>query len=111
MSKSSKDGKVEMVIGHEDGKVFQRFKKRMEVILYEPQNAIDVARAITDHAFEARDGVKPVGDTLKAELVERHRRTLTTRLGVIMNSQRDNKVVSNAKLAQQLVDVVLHEIF
>lgn len=108
---SKHNGKVEMVIGHEGGKVFQRFKKRMEVVLYDPENAIDVARAITDHAFECRDGVKPVGDTLKAELIERHRKTLTTRISLILNSTRENRTVSNLKLAQQLVEICLAEIF
>lgn len=100
-----------MLIYHENGMVVQRFKRRMDEIRYEPENAIDVARAMTDNAFEARDGVKPVGDTLKAELIERHRKTLQTRVALILNSKREDRTVSNLKLAQQLVDVCLSEIF
>lgn len=108
---SRSDGKVEMVIGHENGQVFMRLKKRMDLILFDPQNAIDVAGAMADHAFESRDGVKPVGGALKAELVERHRKTLQTRIALILNSTRENKVVTNQKLAQQIVDACLAEIF
>lgn len=103
-------GNVEMIIMHENGKVIQRFKHAVEYVEYEPQNCIDVAMAMTDAAFEARDGLKPVGETLKAELVERHRKTLTNRLTMMLATLRHGDK-TDSKLAQMLVDTVLKEVF
>lgn len=104
-------GSVEMVIDQQDGKVVQRFKRPMEVVVYEPNNAIDVAMAMTDAAFAARDGVKPVGSTLKAELVERHRVTLTTRVALMLGSLRGDKLKSDGQVAQAVVEAMLREVF
>lgn len=105
------DGNVEMIIDHRDGRVIQRFKQPMEEVIYEPENAIDVARAITDAAFIARDGLKAVGDTLKAELVERHRMTLTRRVALVLGTARGDKRRSDGNLAQEIVEICLKEIF
>lgn len=102
------DGMVEMVIAAEDGKVIQRFKTPMQIVKYEPQNAIDVAMAMTDAAFEVRDGVKPAGETLKAELVDRHRTTLTQRIAIMMPQLRK---MTDGKAAKTMVETVLKEIF
>jgi hypothetical protein len=75
------------------------------------QLAINVALQLVDLIYEARGDMKPVGGAAKHELIERHRRTLTRRLEVTLNSLREKKTTSNAKLAQSLMDVVLHEIF
>lgn len=104
------DGNVEMVIDRRDGKVIQRFKHPMAEVIYEPQNAIDVAMAMTDAAFEARDGVKPVGDTLKAELVERHRMTLTNRIALMLGTMR-RSTKTDGQVAQAVVEAALKEIF
>lgn len=105
------DGNVEMIIDKRDGKVIQRFNRPMEEVVYEPQNAIDVACAMTDAAFEARDGVKPAGETLKSELIERHRMLLTQRFTLVIGSMRCDNKKSNGKMAQELVDIALKEIF
>ena len=107
----SNEHAMEMVIGHENGMVVQKFKGAVDRVDYEPENAISVAEALTSNAFEARDGMKPVGDTLKAELVERHRKKLYNRLGLVLNSTRENRTISNSNLARQLVDICLSEIF
>jgi len=102
---------VEMIIDKREGMVIQRFKHPVEEVVYEPQNAIDVARAITDAAFEARDGMKPVGDTLKAELVERHRFTLTNRLALMLGTLRRDNKKTDGQVAQAMVEACLKEIF
>ena len=102
---------IEMMVGHEDGKVVVIFKDPVARIEFEPQNCIDVARCMTDHAFEARDGVKPVGDTLKAELVERHRMTLTQRLSLMLSTMRRDNMVTDGVMAQRMVEACLKEIF
>jgi hypothetical protein len=75
------------------------------------QTAIAVAMALIDGIYEMRSDLKPAGGAVKHELIERHRRTLTKRLEVIMNSQREKKTVSNHLLAKELVDVMLREVF
>jgi hypothetical protein len=49
-------------------------------------NVIEMAMAIIDAAYEMRGDLKPAGGAVKHELIERHRKTLTQRLTVVMNS-------------------------
>lgn len=102
---------VEMIVGQENGKVFLRFQRPMEVVIFDPQNMIDVATAMTDAAFEARDGIKPVGDTLKSELIERHRITLTHRFAHMISAMRGDKKRSDGQMAKELIEAALKEIF
>jgi hypothetical protein len=71
---------------------------------------IDMCMAIMDYAYEARGDLKPAGGAVKHELIERHRRTLTQRLAVVMNSTREKRTISNKSLARQLVDIMLKEV-
>jgi hypothetical protein len=75
------------------------------------QPVLDLCMAVMDSVYEACGHLKPAGGAAKHELVERHRRTLTRRLGVVLNSMREKKAVSNGKLAKEVVDICLHEIF
>lgn len=72
---------------------------------------IEMALALVDAAYETRADLKPAGGAVKHELVERHRRTLTRRLEVIMNSTREKRTTSNHQLAKELVEVMLKEVF
>lgn len=108
---SEKDKGVEMVVGQEKGHVILKLKEPVDLIEFEPQNAIDVAMAMTDAAFECRDGVKPAGETLKAELIERHRVTLTNRFTMMINTMRMDIKRPDGKMAQELVEAALKEIF
>ena len=105
------DNRFQMAIGQENGLVVQRFQEALEEVRYDPDSAITIAEALTRAAFEARDGVMPVSDALKSDLVERHRATLYRRLEIILNSERDDRLITNGKLARQLVDVCLSEVF
>ena len=102
---------VEMAIGPDSGKVIVKFKAPVDLVEFEPDNAIAVAEAMTKAAFESRDGVKPVGDALKAEIVERHRKTLYRRLEIVLNSKREDRLFTNQQLARELVDICLKEVF
>jgi len=77
----------------------------------DPRECLDISEAMATAAFTAREELKPVGPALKAELVERHRMKLTQRLALVLNSTRENKKVSNGKLAQELVEIMLKEVF
>lgn len=77
----------------------------------DPAQVVPIARTMTDLAFEADTKLKPVGDTLKSELINRHRLTLTHRFAVMLSSLREDKLKTNGQLAQVLVDAALNEVF
>jgi hypothetical protein len=72
--------------------------------------ALLASQKLADLAFEADEGLR-MPSSHKAALIEKHRAVLVPRLGVIFNSQRENKTLSNEQLARQIVDVVSAEIF
>lgn len=102
---------VEMMIGVDKGKVIQRFREPMQEVRYDPANMLEICEALSAAAFEARDGMKPVGDTLKAEIVERHRMTLTQRVSLVLNTIREDRRRSNGQVAKEIVDICLAEVF
>jgi len=104
-------GDVQMVLGIHDGKVMQRFEHATEVVLYESQNALDVAEEIARLAFEVRDGMKPAGPALKTELIERHRMTLTARVALMLRTLRADKMRTDGEVAQAVVEACLKEVF
>lgn len=102
---------IEMHLGIEKGKVVMRFEHPQQFIVFDPVNIQVIALRLTDLAFEADTGLKPVGDTLKADLIQRHREKLTNRLALVLGTKREEKKTSNGQLAIDLVDICLHEIF
>jgi hypothetical protein len=116
-----------------EGLVVLHFERATEYAVYDPVGAvsdgarmlafavladramaplvINAAMFLIDHVYETCGDLKPAGGAAKHELIERHRRTLTRRLEVVMNSQREKKKVSNAKLAQEAVEIMLREVF
>lgn len=107
---SNNEGSVEMVLDIRDGMVVQEFQRPMKRVIYEPRNIIAVATKMTDLAFEADTKLKPVGDSLKAELVERHRVTLINRLALVLKDKRMTKMNDRA-LSRMLVEIMLREVF
>lgn len=108
---SPEEGQVEMIVYPENGRIVQRFRRPMNFIIYEPDNARIVAARLIDCAFEADDQPKPAGDAVKAALVQRHRRTLLPRVTAILRSMREEKTKTNEYIAAQVIDAVFHEVF
>lgn len=106
-----KQERVEIAIRSEDGLVILKFDRDVGYIEIDPTNCLDICEAMATAAFESRDGVKPVGKALKSELIERHRMKLTQRIALILNGSRENLTLTNGRLAQQLVEVMLKEVF
>ena len=102
---------VQVAVKGEDGKVILKFDRDINYLEMGPQNAFDIAEAMSTAAFECRDGVKPAGPALKAELIERHRMALTQRLALMLNSTRNDVRIGNGQLAKSLVDTCLSEVF
>ena len=80
-------------------------------MMLDPETALLAAQLMTDLAFEADSGLKPMGPALKASLIEKHRSILLPRLKVILSSTRGNKKITHEQLAVQLLDVFCHEVF
>lgn len=105
-----------------DGKVMLLFSRRHEAsgdlvpektdhYMVDPQGALMIAECLSTMAFEADTGLKPVGVALKASLVKQHREKLEPRMAVMLNSMRENRVISNKNLARQMIDTIFSEIF
>lgn len=94
-----------------DSKVVQHFPYALEYLALEAEEAIRLGMVLIDRAYEAKGELKPADGAVKHELVERHRKTLTRRLEVMLNSLREAKKVSNAKLAKELVETMLKDVF
>lgn len=105
------DGNVEMIIAAHEGKVVQKFKAPVDKVVYDPANIEAIARAMTDAAFQADTSLKPVGDTLKASMINQHRQKLRRRIEVILNTKRELRTMTNRQLSEQLVEVALREVF
>ena len=73
--------------------------------------ALSVAEMITQMAFEADTKLKPVGETLKASLVEKHRERLIPRVALMLGSMREDKLKTNGQIALDIVDAACKEIF
>ena len=80
-------------------------------MMLDPETALLAAQLMTDLAFEADSGLKPMGPALKASLIEKHRSILLPRLKVILSSTRGNRKITHEQLAVQLLDVFCHEVF
>jgi hypothetical protein len=72
---------------------------------------IAAAMGVIDGIYELRGDIKPAGGAVKHELIERHRRKLTDRVALMLNSKREDKTTPNRGLAKQLVEEMLKEVF
>ncbi len=106
----ARDGQVHLLFSEEDQSK-NKVPAYTSNFLLSASDALAFSTLLADLAFEADTGLKSAGPALKAELVDRHRTVLINRLSTMMNSQRENRLITNNGLAKQLVDVVLSEIF
>ena len=80
-------------------------------MVLDPATAMVCAQTLVDMAFEADSSIKPIGPALKASMIEKHRSVLIPRIASMMNTLRENKLVSNDQLAVQIMDRVCAEVF
>ena len=110
---------IETQVVHRDGKVMLLFSKRVDGelkpaqtdhLMLDPEAAVYAAELLTSVAFEADTNLKPVGDTLKASLVDKHRKKLKGVFETVLRTGINHKV-GLGKLATQLLDEMCKEIF
>lgn len=128
-----KDERLQVAVTVHGGQVVQHFNSPRDYVAFTSEEAIvigtrmmalaieaddtsapamiNLAMGLIDHAYEQRGDLKPMGGAVKHELIERHRKTLTKRLEVILNSTREKRKVSNPTLAKELTDAMLKEVF
>lgn len=111
MHVAARDKLIHLLFSEEDQQTKQPRPAYTSNFLMSAEQALAFSTLVADLAFEADTGLKAAGPALKAELMDRHRTTLITRLSVILNSQREKKTINNRSLARQLVDVCLSEVF
>jgi predicted ATP-dependent Lon-type protease len=110
MQAAARDGSIHLLFSEQDqaGKPVPAFTSNF---LLSASDALVFSTLLADLAFEAETSLKPAGDVVKAELIERHRVKLVDRLSVVLNSTRERKTTTNRALAKQLIDICMAEIF
>lgn len=112
---------IEMQVAARDGSIHLLFNEKNQQgesvpaytrnFLLSASDALAFSTLLADLAFEVETSLKPAGDVVKAELMERHRVKLIDRLSVVLNSTREKKTTNNRTLAKQLVGIMMAEVF
>lgn len=106
-----RDGKVLLLFSCKHETSGALVPEKTDHFMTDPAGALAMAECLSTMAFEADTNLKPVGDTLKASLVQRHREKLLPRMALIVTSLRENRNVDHRQLAGQLLDTVFAEVF
>ena len=77
----------------------------------DPKECLVISEAMATAAFEADTTMKPVGPALKASIIEGHRMKLTQRVAIMLGSLRGDKLKTDGRVAQDIIEVCLKEIF
>lgn len=110
MAVAARDGQIHLLFNEQDASGEPKAAYTPNFLL-SANDALVFSTLLADLAFEVDTGLKPAGNVVKAELMDRHRTKLISRLTVILNSRREMKTTSNRSLARMLVDVCMDEVF
>ena len=105
----ARDKQVHLLFNERDEKGDARAAYTPNFLL-SASDALTLSSLLADLAFEEDAGLR-VPEAQKAELVQRHRKTLMDRISVVLNTQREKKTIDNRSLARQLVDIMSKEVF
>ncbi|HVA19806.1 MAG TPA: hypothetical protein VMU55_06515 [Solirubrobacteraceae bacterium] len=97
-------GETEVTVGPEHGRVVLAFPRPQGWVGFDPQNAVEVAKAMIDAAVVCGAKVELV--LPRKEITPGQYATLVTRCFFVMRGQIE-KGVNLEKIARQLVDIVL----
>lgn len=105
----ARDGRVVLLFSHRgDNGLVPAATDNLDL---DPPAALHAAELLTAMAFEADTALKPVGETLKASLVQKHREKLVPRVALMLGSLRENKLKTDGQIAQAIIDQVCADIF
>lgn len=112
-------GKTNMLIGTNGPDVVLRFPQPMPYVIFNPENARQVAEGLARAAYQARYG-KPPADDLRSELAQDIRDRLTdelrdrmiARFTIVMPSMLEQLRGSKTpgRVAMELVDIFMREV-
>lgn len=112
---SKRDGKTEIAIGDEGGRVFLRFKEPIAWVALDPQNAFDIGEAIARAAHKARFGGEAPADSsylaqqVRARLTDQLRDRLIISISTMLRSLQEQGK-SPGQMALHVVDTILSEV-
>ncbi len=105
------EGDIPIAVGVFQNKVVLKFPRAVEFVEIDQQNCLDIAEAMAACAMELKGEVPKAGQALKKELFDRYREKLINRVTIMFNSRREQKKIANRKLATEVVEVCLREVF
>ena len=106
-------------VAHRDGKVHLVFSRVVEgemkaaetdMLILDPQGAVNMAELLTAMAFEADTSLKPVAEAMKPALVEQHRKRMGPKAIMIIRTGIQEKTAPDV-IARQVLDHCFSEIF
>ena len=110
------DGNVEMVLAVEDRKVIIRFARAMSYVVFDPDNARNIANALGRAAYEAHYGkaapddmTSTIAQEMRERATEKVRQKMINRVVLITASMRESGR-SPIHQASEIVDCMLREI-
>lgn len=101
------EGSCEMIIGQSHGKVVQRFQRPMTYVLYEPANAVGVAKTMIDTAVAL--GANVAIQVPRRNITREQREKLVTRATHVFRSMQEQGKTP-AWIARNVVDTILSAI-
>lgn len=104
-----REGKVMMIFSHRDS-AGNLHAAKTDNLMLDPPFAIQAAELLTAMAFECDTALKPLGETLKPALIEKHRDKLIPVIATILRTKINQKQ-SPGQMALAIMDEVCKEIF
>jgi hypothetical protein len=101
------DGRTQVVVGPEDGKIVMGFPKPISWLAMEPDNAVQIAKSMIDSAVKLGANVQIV--LPRRKLSEAKRTMLRYRVSLRMRSMLEKKRVPDY-IAEEILVTVLQEV-
>ena len=103
----SNEGATEVMVGHERGRVFLRFPKEVGFVLFDPANAVGVAKGMIDSASAC--GLDISIQLPRRVVTDAMRDRLIQRLTIVLKSLSDRKRTPG-QIALEVVDICLRDV-
>lgn len=110
------DGATQVAVGCENGRAVLRFPRPIDFAAFDPENGRLVAEALARACYEAHygrpppDNVSAVGTSVRAKATSEMRDRMVNRIALMLGSMRENKGVTNGRLALELVDRIFADV-
>lgn len=103
------DGKSEVEVGQDRGKVILKFEAPKLWVGFDPENANAVAEAMVSASYAVRYGKSATPQVMRDYILDRKRTIIINRLIVVMKSMQDQNKTP-AYQAGMIADICMHEL-